>query len=147
MLTFICYDNASAAKTKTEAVCLSCLYDCINRQFPTIILFTRLSRESCPFFFSNDKLSAHSLSNIIKTTNTIIILLHNIILPFKMHFTNYKYNASFVRLLERKVMTHAAVAPGNPEFLDEDIERRLVGTNSLKIVQGLRRKERTFKLT
>lgn len=29
-------------------------------------------------------------------------------------------------------MTHAAVAPGNPGFLDEDIEKRLVATNTLK---------------
>lgn len=33
----------------------------------------------------------------------------------------------FVRLVERMAMTHAAVAPHNPGFLDLDIEAGLLG--------------------
>ena len=64
-----------------------------------------------------------------------------------MHFSKNKCNASFAREVEREVMTHTAVAPSNPGFLDEDIERRRVGAHSPKIVQRYEGKRELLKLT
>lgn len=77
-------------------------------------VYMAIHRESWMFvFFSprKDKLSAHSYdipSNAFRSR----LPLHGIIPPLKMHFSNYKCKDSFARQVERKVVTHTAVACG-----------------------------------
>lgn len=63
-------------------------------------------------------------------------------MPFKKHLTNINFNTSRARQVERKVMTHAAVAPGNPGVFEIGYSGKTGGDKLSQDHLVMRRKEK-----